>query len=37
LPIDDVITKTVPLDEAGAALSAWNANPGSVCKIHVEL
>ncbi len=36
LPIDEVITKTVTLDDAGAALAAWDANPGAVCKIHVE-
>lgn len=37
LPVDDVITKTVSLDDAGAALADWDANPGAVCKIHVEL
>jgi 2-desacetyl-2-hydroxyethyl bacteriochlorophyllide A dehydrogenase len=37
LPIDDVITKTVSLDDAGAALADWDANPGKVCKIHVEM
>jgi L-galactonate 5-dehydrogenase len=37
LPIDDVITQTVSLDDAGAALAAWDANPGAVCKIHVEI
>jgi threonine dehydrogenase-like Zn-dependent dehydrogenase len=37
LPIDDVITRTCSLDEAGAALAAWDANPAAVCKIHVEL
>lgn len=37
LPVDEVITKTVSLDDAGAALADWDANPGAVCKIHVEL
>jgi 2-desacetyl-2-hydroxyethyl bacteriochlorophyllide A dehydrogenase len=37
LPIDDVITKTVSLDDAGAALADWDAHPGAICKIHVEL
>jgi 2-desacetyl-2-hydroxyethyl bacteriochlorophyllide A dehydrogenase len=37
LPVDEVITKTVSLDDAGAALAEWDANPGAVCKIHVEL
>ena len=36
LPVDDVITKTVSLDDAGAALADWDANPGAVCKIHVQ-
>lgn len=37
LPIDAVVTKTVSLDEAGAALSEWDANPVAICKIHVNL
>jgi 2-desacetyl-2-hydroxyethyl bacteriochlorophyllide A dehydrogenase len=37
LPVDEVITKTVPLEDAGAALAAWDENPGAVCKIQVEL
>ena len=36
LPIDDVITKTVPLDDAGAALADWDANPVPFWKIHVQ-
>jgi L-galactonate 5-dehydrogenase len=36
LPIDEVITKTVSLDDAGRALADWDANPGAVCKIHVQ-
>lgn len=37
LPVDDVITRTVSLDEAGAALADWDANPGGICKIQVEI
>jgi 2-desacetyl-2-hydroxyethyl bacteriochlorophyllide A dehydrogenase len=37
LPIDDVITRTVSLDDAGCALADWDANPDAICKIHVEL
>lgn len=37
LPIDEVITKTVSLDDAGNALAEWDANPGAFCKIQVEL
>jgi threonine dehydrogenase-like Zn-dependent dehydrogenase len=37
LPIDDVISKTVSLDDAGEALADWDANPGKICKIHVEM
>jgi 2-desacetyl-2-hydroxyethyl bacteriochlorophyllide A dehydrogenase len=36
-PVDEVITRTVPLDDAGAALADWSANPGNICKIQVEL
>jgi 2-desacetyl-2-hydroxyethyl bacteriochlorophyllide A dehydrogenase len=36
-PVDDVITKTVSLDDAGAALADWDANPGPICKIHIAL
>jgi len=37
LPVDDVITKTVPLADAGQALADWDAHPGAICKIHVNL
>jgi threonine dehydrogenase-like Zn-dependent dehydrogenase len=37
MPVADVITRTVSLDEAGAALAEWDANPGAVCKIQVEI
>jgi len=35
-PVDDVVTKTVPLEEAGEALTAWNENPAEVTKIMVN-
>ncbi|MEO0796726.1 MAG: zinc-binding alcohol dehydrogenase family protein [Verrucomicrobiota bacterium] len=35
-PTDEVITKTVPLAEAPAALTAWSENPGEITKIHVK-
>jgi len=35
-PTEQVITETVPLEEAGSRLSAWNDHPGSVTKIHVR-
>ncbi len=36
-PVDDVITRTVSLDEAGEALRAWSENPAAVTKIQVAL
>jgi threonine dehydrogenase-like Zn-dependent dehydrogenase len=36
-PVDDVITRVVSLDDAGAALADWSANPGPVTKIMVDL
>lgn len=36
-PVDDVISKVVSLDEAGAALAEWSLNPGPVTKIMVDL
>jgi threonine dehydrogenase-like Zn-dependent dehydrogenase len=36
-PVDEVISKVVSLDEAGAALAAWAENPGQVTKIMVDL
>lgn len=36
-PISDTVTRTVPFLEAGQALADWSADPGSICKIHVEL
>ena len=34
-PIDDVITVTVPLSQAGDLLEQWHENPGGFTKIHV--
>lgn len=36
-PCDDVITSAVPLDQAGATLANWDANPATVTKILVNL
>jgi len=36
-PVDRVVTRTVPLEEAPAALQAWHENPGAVTKIQVSL
>ncbi|QDK81039.1 zinc-binding alcohol dehydrogenase family protein [Spirosoma sp. KCTC 42546] len=35
-PVDAVISKVVSLDEAGAALADWSANPGPITKIMVN-
>ena len=36
-PVDAVITKTVSLVEAGAALQAWSDNPAAFTKIQIQL
>ena len=36
-PIDEVISKTVSLQDAPAALAAWSENRGEITKIHVVL
>jgi threonine dehydrogenase-like Zn-dependent dehydrogenase len=36
-PVDEVISKVVSLDEAGAALAEWAENPGPITKIMVDL
>ncbi len=36
-PIEALITRTVPFAEAGAALAAWDREPGLVTKILVEI
>jgi threonine dehydrogenase-like Zn-dependent dehydrogenase len=35
-PVDAVISRVVSLDEAGAALADWSANPGPITKIMVD-
>ncbi|HYE04135.1 MAG TPA: zinc-binding alcohol dehydrogenase family protein [Planctomycetota bacterium] len=37
LPLDALISRRVGLDEAGAALAAWDADPGAVTKILVDV
>lgn len=36
-PLDTVITRTVSLDEAPAAMDQWAADPASITKIHIDL
>ena len=36
-PVDEAVTRIVPFAEAGDALRAWDADPGSVTRIHVKL
>ena len=36
-PVDRVVSKTVPMAEAGEALRAWSDNPGLFTKIQVEI
>jgi L-galactonate 5-dehydrogenase len=36
-PVADAVTRVVPLDAAGDALAAWDADPGAVTRIHVEI
>lgn len=36
-PVENMISRTTSLDEAGEALEAWNANPQAYTKILVEL
>jgi threonine dehydrogenase-like Zn-dependent dehydrogenase len=36
-PVADAVTRVVPLDAAGDALRAWDADPGAVTRIHVEI
>jgi threonine dehydrogenase-like Zn-dependent dehydrogenase len=35
-PVQEVISKVVSLEEAGAALAEWSANPGPITKIMVD-
>ena len=36
-PVDEVISKTVSLEDAPAAMATWSENPGEITKIHVTL
>ncbi|HUT28958.1 MAG TPA: zinc-binding alcohol dehydrogenase family protein [Sedimentisphaerales bacterium] len=36
-PVDDVVTRVVPLAEAGQALVDWNKDPNKVTKIMVDM
>ncbi len=36
-PVDRVVSKTVPMSEAGEALRSWSGNPGLFTKIQVEV
>ena len=36
-PVAETVTRTVPFDEAAAAMAEWDANPAAVTKIHVRL
>ncbi len=36
-PLDKVITKTISLEEAPAAMEAWSDDPASICKIQIDL
>jgi hypothetical protein len=35
-PVQDVISKVVSIEEAGAALAEWSVNPGPITKIMVD-
>jgi len=36
-PVDDVVSRIVPLEDSAQALSDWNDDPGAVTKIMVDL
>ncbi|GAB3164483.1 zinc-binding alcohol dehydrogenase family protein [Telluribacter humicola] len=36
-PVSEVISRTVTLDEAGAALAEWSAQPGPIIKMMLDL
>ncbi len=36
-PVDAIISKVVPLEEAGAILQAWSDDPGAYVKVQVSL
>lgn len=35
-PVDSIISKVVPLDQAGAALQAWSDDPGAFTKVQIS-
>lgn len=37
IPVSDLITKDIPLEEAGEMLEYWSLNPGKVSKILVSI
>lgn len=37
IPVDKIITRTVPFAEAGPAMAAWHANPAVVTKVQIAL
>ena len=37
VPVADMVTHAVPLDGAADALRAWDADPGAVTRIHVDI
>ncbi|MEM1095535.1 MAG: zinc-binding alcohol dehydrogenase family protein [Bacteroidota bacterium] len=37
VPTDALVTRTIDFADAGAALAAWDADPGAVTRIHVRL
>ena len=36
-PVDEVVSRRVSLDEASAAMEDWNADPGAICKMMLDL
>jgi 2-desacetyl-2-hydroxyethyl bacteriochlorophyllide A dehydrogenase len=36
-PVTDVVSRVVPLEQAGDALRAWDADPGAITRVHVDL
>jgi threonine dehydrogenase-like Zn-dependent dehydrogenase len=36
-PVDDVISKIIPIDEAGDTIAEWDKNPGKYTKIMVDV
>jgi len=36
-PVDEVISRRVSLDDASAGMEDWNADPGAICKMMLDL